>query len=74
VDTLWTRGHSTLAGTIAGAVILGALGAVAGTSLGEENAGSAQTVLGGAGLGALVGGVLGALIGSATPRWQRRFP
>lgn len=74
VDTLWTRGRSTVAGFIVGAVLVGALGAVAGTALGEENAGSAGNVVGGAGLGVIGGGLLGALIGTAIPRWDRRLP
>ena len=74
VDTLWTRGRSTVAGLIVGAIVVGALGAAAGTSFGEENAGSARNVIGMAGSGALVGALLGAAVGTAIPRWQRRFP
>jgi hypothetical protein len=74
VDTVWTRGRHTVAGLIAGAVIFGALGAAAGTELGEENAGSARNVIGMAGVGALGGALLGAAIGTAIPRWHRHFP
>ena len=74
VDTVWTRGRSTVAGLIVGAIVFGALGAVAGTSLGEENAGSARMILGFAGTGVAAGGVLGAAVGSLIPRWQRQFP
>lgn len=74
VDTIWTRGRSTVAGLVAGALLGGALGALAGTEFGEENAGSASTILALGGIGAASGGLLGALIGTAIPRWQRRFP
>jgi hypothetical protein len=74
VDTLWTRGRSTVAGLVVGAILGGALGALAGTEFGEENAGSAKTILSLGGIGAAGGGLLGALIGTAIPRWQRRFP
>jgi hypothetical protein len=74
VDTIWTRGRHTVAGLVAGALVFGALGAAAGTALGEENAGSARNVIGMAGAGALGGALLGALIGTAIPRWHRSFP
>jgi hypothetical protein len=74
VDTLWTRGRSTVAGLVVGALLGGALGALAGTEFGEENAGSARLILGLGGIGAASGGLLGALVGTAIPRWQRRFP
>jgi hypothetical protein len=74
VDTVWTRGRHTVAGLIVGAILLGVLGAAAGTELGEENAGSAPNVLGMAGGGALGGALIGAAIGTAIPRWRLRFP
>ncbi len=76
VDTLWTRGNSALAGGIVGAVVVGALGAGAGALLGEEDGGrgSAENVLGMAGIGAVGGFLLGAVIGTAIPRWHRRHP
>jgi hypothetical protein len=74
VDTLWTRGRSTVAGLVVGALVFGALGVAAGTSLGEENAGSAGNVIGMGGAGALAGALVGAAIGTAIPRWRRRFP
>ena len=74
IDTVWTRGRSTVAGLVVGAILGGALGALAGTSLGEENAGSAGLILGLGGLGLAGGGAVGAAIGTAIPRWQRRFP
>jgi hypothetical protein len=74
IDTLWTRGRSTTAGAVIGAILVGGLGALAGNGLGEENAGSARMILGTAGLGAIAGGLMGAIIGTAVPRWQRRYP
>lgn len=74
VDTLWTRGRSTVAGLVVGALLGGALGALAGTEFGEENAGSAKTIVSLGAIGAASGGLLGALVGTAIPRWQRRFP
>ena len=74
IDTLWTRTGSAGAGAIVGALLGGGLGVLAGTSLGEENAGSAKNVLGMAGLGAIAGSLLGVAIGAPIGRWQRRFP
>jgi hypothetical protein len=74
VDTVWTRGRSTVAGLIVGAIVFGALGAVAGTALGEENAGSGRNVLSLAGMGAVGGAAFGGAVGSLIPRWQRQFP
>jgi hypothetical protein len=77
IDTVWTRGHSALQGGIAGALLLGALGAVVGASIGDSsvddyNPGFQALVAGGAGV--LGGGLLGAFIGSSIPRWHRKFP
>jgi hypothetical protein len=74
VDTLWTRGTSTVAGLVVGAFLGAALGAAAGATWGEENAGSARLVLGAGTLGAVSLGVIGAAIGTAIPRWRRQYP
>jgi hypothetical protein len=74
IDTVWTRGSSTGVGALVGAIIGAGLGALAGTELGEENAGSADNVLGMAGIGAIGGGLVGAIIGTPITRWKRRFP
>ncbi len=77
IDTVWTRGHSALQGGIVGGLLLVALGAVVGASIGEPsgddyNPGFQALVLGGGGL--LGGGLLGALVGSGIPRWSRQYP
>ena len=74
IDTLWTRGSSTGVGALVGAVLGAGLGVLAGSELGEGNAGSARNVLGMVGIGAVGGGLLGAVIGTPIPRWKRRFP
>lgn len=74
VDTIWTRGRHTVAGLVAGALVFGALGAGAGTALGEENAGTGRNIIGMAAVGALSGALFGAVIGTAIPRWHRSFP
>jgi hypothetical protein len=74
IDTLWTRGRSTGVGALVGAILGAGLGVLAGSELGEENAGSARNVLGMVGIGAVGGGLLGAVIGTPIPRWKRRFP
>jgi hypothetical protein len=47
---------------------------IAGTTFGEENAGSVRNVLGLGGLGAIGGALLGTVIGAPIGRWHRRFP
>jgi hypothetical protein len=74
IDTLWTRGGSAGVGAIVGAILGVGLGALAGTELGEENAGSAKNVLGFAGFGAIGGALIGTAIGAPIGRWHRRFP
>jgi hypothetical protein len=74
IDTVWTRGRSSKAGAIVGAVLGAGLGVLAGNTFGEENAGSAKNILGLGGLGALAGSLVGVVIGTAIPRWHRRYP
>jgi hypothetical protein len=77
IDTVWTRGHSTLRGGIVGGLLLGAVGAIVGASIGEEggddyNPAFWSLIFGGGGV--VGGGLLGALVGSTIPRWDRRYP
>jgi hypothetical protein len=74
IDTVWTRGRSTVVGAIVGGLIGAGLGIIAGSTFGEENAGSAKNVVGLAGIGMAGLGLIGAAIGTAVPRWQRRYP
>lgn len=74
IDTLWTRGGSARTGAIVGGIIGLGLGVLAGTELGEENAGSAKNVVGMGGIGLMGGALLGAAIGAPIRRWHRRYP
>ena len=74
IDTLWTRGGSARTGAIVGGLLGLGLGVLAGTELGEENAGSAKNVIGMGGIGMMGGALLGAAIGAPIRRWHRRYP
>jgi hypothetical protein len=53
---------------------LAALGAVAGSSLGEADTDRGGFLALSIGAGAAGGGILGALFGTAIPRWKRSYP
>lgn len=74
IDTLWTRGHSTMTGGLLGAVLGLGAGAVLAASFGEADVD--RTALWGVSLGGgtVAGGLVGLLIGAAVPRWHLRFP
>lgn len=75
VDTLWTRGASTLQGAIVGSILGLGLGIVAASSgFGEEDEDRTTIWLMCLGAGTAGGGLIGALVGTAVPRWKRRYP
>jgi hypothetical protein len=74
VDTLWTRGTSTIPGGIAGALLGLGLGVLAATQLGETDTDRTALWAVSLGAGTVGGGFVGALVGTAIPRWKRRHP
>jgi hypothetical protein len=76
VDTLWTRGTSTMRGALIGAVLGLAVGvAFAATAdPGELDTPPEAIWVGSLGIGTVGGGVIGALVGTAIPRWKQRYP
>ena len=74
IDTLWTRGYSTKAGAIVGALLGAGIGVLAATSLGESDTDRTALWAVSLGGGTVAGGLVGMLIGAALPRWNRRFP
>ncbi len=78
IDTLWTRGHATIAGAVVGGILGGAFGGLAGAvgaGVCEYDCGDpAAAVALGAAAGAVVGAGLGAIVGLMIPTWHRTFP
>ena len=74
VDTIWTRGRSTGAGAVVGALLGLGFGAIFAGSMGEADVDpSALWAVSLAG-SAVGGGLVGGLIGTAIPRWKRHYP
>ena len=74
IDTLWTRGHSTVAGGVLGAFLGLGAGAILAASVGEVDVDRSALWAVSLGGGTVAGGLVGLLIGTAVPRWDRRFP
>lgn len=74
IDTVWTRGQSTLTGAAIGGLGLAAVGGLTLMGLGSDDTSRSDYFVGGAVAGLVSGALIGALVGTAIPRWKRRFP